>query len=87
MLIEQLARALGARLVAAAFGFRAAEPRAIGGGVLLGALARRALLELLEINDLTHAGLRHAIPIVVATVQSIDESGKVRLAYKFEGEV
>jgi hypothetical protein len=85
MLIEQLAGAFAARLLELAFGPRAAEAGAIGGGILFRPLPRYALLELFEIDQVPHAGPRHASPVVIETMQSFDEGGKVRFVCKSGG--
>ena len=72
MLIEQIIGAASAQLVKRALRLGAAEPRAIGGGFLLRPLSCRALLELFQIDQIPHAGPRHAGSVVVATMQSID---------------
>ena len=72
MLIEQIIGAACAQLVKRALRLGAAEPRAIGGGFLLRPLSCRALLELFQIDQIPHAGPRHAGSVVVATMQSID---------------
>jgi len=72
MLIEQIIGAACAQFVKRALRLGAAEPRAIGGGFLLRALSCRTLLELFQIDQIPHAGPRHAGSVVVATMQSID---------------
>jgi len=72
MLIEQIIGAACAQLVKRALRLGAAEPRAIGGGFLLRPFSCRALLELFKIDQIPHAGPRHAGSVVVATMQSID---------------
>jgi hypothetical protein len=72
MLIEQIIGAACAQLVKRTLRLGAAEPRAIGDGLLLRPLSCRALLELFQIDQIPHAGPRHAGSVVVATMQSID---------------
>jgi hypothetical protein len=85
MLIEQLAGALGLRILALAFSARTAESCAIGGRVLLGAFARRAFPELFQVDQVPHAGPRHADLIVVKTMPTIDECVRVPCASKSDG--
>src|SRR5581483_2940488 len=58
MLVEKLVGAPGARRVGGAFGFAAAEPRAIGLGVFCRLLALAALPEALQIDNVPD---RHAL--------------------------
>jgi hypothetical protein len=73
MLIEQITAAACALLFERALRFGAAEPRTIAGGFLRRPFAACALLELFQIDHITHAGPRHADSVVSATMQSIDE--------------
>jgi hypothetical protein len=81
MLIEQIVGAFCAQLVECTPGLGAPEPRAIGGGFLLRAISRGALLELFQIDQVPHAGPRHAASVVIATMQPIDE--RVQIPVEF----
>jgi hypothetical protein len=88
MLIEQITGAAGAQFVERALGPGAAEPHAIGGGFLLRPVSRRALLELFQIDQIPHAGLRPADSVVNATMPSTDERLQIAVelpASKFGG--
>lgn len=61
MLIQQVLGAACAALVLNAFGFGSAKPRTIGCGLFLRLIPRGALLELLQIDHIPHAGPHHAI--------------------------
>jgi hypothetical protein len=60
MLVEQLAGTLAARFLELAFRLRAAEVCAVGGGFLFRLLALGPLPELFQIDQISHASLRHA---------------------------
>jgi hypothetical protein len=61
MLIEQLTGALATMFVTRAFGFGSAKPRPIRFGLFLRPLTFNALLELLQIDQIPHACLHHAV--------------------------
>jgi hypothetical protein len=77
MLIQVFTGALGAQLLELTFGPGAAEPGAIGGGFLFRPLFRNALSELFQIDQIPHAGPRHADLVVIATMSPIDECVRV----------
>ena len=85
MLIEQFAGALVLRILALAFGARAAESRAIGDRFLPGTVTRGAFPELFQIDQIPHAGPRHADLVVIKTMPSIDECVRVPCASKSGG--
>src|ERR1700744_3549450 len=85
MLIEQRLRALLARFFPLALGAGAAELRAIGGGFPFRLLALSPLPELLQIDQIPHAVLRHADLVAARAMQSIDKYLRVPVASKCGG--
>jgi hypothetical protein len=61
MLVEQVAGALGAPFLQIAFGFSSAEPGPIDLGLLRRLSSIGAFPESLQVNDVPHACLHHAI--------------------------
>jgi len=60
MLIQSFVGALGAQLVERAFGFGSAKTRSVGLRLLLRLTSFGALLESLQVDHISHAGLHHA---------------------------
>jgi hypothetical protein len=85
MLIEQILRALLACFLKLAFGPGTAELRTIGRGVLFRALALGPLPELSQIDQISHASLRHEDLVAEAATRSIDKCVRVPVASKFSG--
>jgi hypothetical protein len=85
MLIEQLLRALLAGFLELAFRPGAAELRAIGGGFLFRLLALGPLPELFQIDQISHASLRHADSVAARAMQSIDKCVRVPVASNVDG--
>jgi hypothetical protein len=83
MLIEQFARALCLRFLALAFGPGAAEFGAVRRGFMLRAFFLGALPELVQIDQISHVGPRHAAVVVEGRVDSIDE--RVRIPVVLDG--
>jgi hypothetical protein len=59
VLVQQVACAFGAQLIADAFGFGSTEPRTVDVGLFRRLLARHAFLKSIQIDDFPHARLHH----------------------------
>jgi hypothetical protein len=72
MLIQQITGTVCVQFVERAFGLGAAEPRTIGGSFEFRPVSRCALLELFQIDQITHASPHYGASLVITTMQSMD---------------